>query len=280
MSTARKRPSPKLTAAAPPRARSAANAVAAPAARQMLSVEVTLDGITPPIRRKIVVPDDLTFAQLHRVIQAAFAWEDCHLHQFEVGDRNIGTPEPGGFERDQELEDERVVRLAEALRATEVSLLVRFWRRLVARHCDRGATAGRRQERASACRSKGRPTRGLRRSLRLCGALRSSRGSDSSGARRDARMGRELRSRAIRTRQSSARGCALFVRRAVRTKRRACPSWRRARPCCRVRREMVRMSPRPGAPESDHRSRPHRAVHRAALRRTLPRCRAPAARLT
>ncbi|MBA3505834.1 MAG: plasmid pRiA4b ORF-3 family protein, partial [Betaproteobacteria bacterium] len=76
---------------------------------------MTLDGITPPVWRQLVVPDNLTFVQLHRVIQAAFGWEDCHLHQFEIGDQNIGMLDPDGFDPTEAVEDERAVRLADAL---------------------------------------------------------------------------------------------------------------------------------------------------------------------
>jgi hypothetical protein len=43
--------------------------------------------------------------KLHRVIQTAFSWQDCHLHQFEVGEVRIGEPEAN--EDDDALQDER-----------------------------------------------------------------------------------------------------------------------------------------------------------------------------
>jgi len=109
--TPARRASPARTAARP----GAASETPAPAAQQLLHVRVALDGITPPVWRQLVVPDNLTFAQLHRVIQVAFGWEDCHLHQFEAGDRNIGMLDPDGFDPTEVIEDERFVRLANAL---------------------------------------------------------------------------------------------------------------------------------------------------------------------
>lgn len=45
----------------------------------------------------MLVPVDLTFAQLHKVIQAAMGWEDYHMHEFEVGEVRIGDATPGPF---------------------------------------------------------------------------------------------------------------------------------------------------------------------------------------
>lgn len=37
----------------------------------------------PPVWRRIVVPEKMFFADLHRVIQEIFGWEDMHLDIFE-----------------------------------------------------------------------------------------------------------------------------------------------------------------------------------------------------
>ena len=47
----------------------------------MAELEVMLNLLTP-CKRTVVVPSDLNFYQLHRIIQNAFGWHDCHLHQF------------------------------------------------------------------------------------------------------------------------------------------------------------------------------------------------------
>ena len=56
-------------------------------------VKITLAGVDPPIWRRLLLPLDLNFAQLHEVIQAAFGWTDSHLHQFVVGGLIVGAPE-------------------------------------------------------------------------------------------------------------------------------------------------------------------------------------------
>lgn len=64
-----------------------------------LQLKIKLDHLKPTIWRRVVVNDDLTFLQLHRVIQEAMGWEDGHLHEFELASPRIriGTNPPGGF---------------------------------------------------------------------------------------------------------------------------------------------------------------------------------------
>lgn len=45
--------------------------------------KVTLFEVTdPPVWRRILVPEDLTFYKLHKVIQTAFGWNNTHLFLF------------------------------------------------------------------------------------------------------------------------------------------------------------------------------------------------------
>ena len=73
-----------------------------------IQLRVTLLDIEPAIWRQLVVPIDTTLAELHRILQAAFGWKDCHLHHFDVGglhygdahffDAENGPDEPRTFE--------------------------------------------------------------------------------------------------------------------------------------------------------------------------------------
>lgn len=73
-------------------------------------IKVTLEESHPPIWRRLLVPGDVTLAQLHDIIQVAMGWEDYHLHQFIVGNVFYGEPHPDyGFE----MRDERRVTLRE-----------------------------------------------------------------------------------------------------------------------------------------------------------------------
>jgi hypothetical protein len=65
-------------------------------AEQIARLKVTLEDISPPIWRELQLPMSFSFAQLSDVILAAFGWTDSHLHEFEVGERRIGMPDPDG----------------------------------------------------------------------------------------------------------------------------------------------------------------------------------------
>ena len=53
--------------------------------QDIYQIKVTLLGTKPPIWRRLLVPADLTLAQLHDVLQTAMGWDDGHMHEFRVG---------------------------------------------------------------------------------------------------------------------------------------------------------------------------------------------------
>lgn len=58
----------------------------------------------------------MTLAQLHDVLQTAMGWEDSHMHEFRVGQRRFGQPEPADpFMRMPRVESERTARLRPVL---------------------------------------------------------------------------------------------------------------------------------------------------------------------
>jgi hypothetical protein len=59
----------------------------------IFQLKVGLRGARPPIWRRLEVPADVTLARLHELIQAAFAWDDSHLHVFETRYGNFGRPD-------------------------------------------------------------------------------------------------------------------------------------------------------------------------------------------
>ena len=79
---------------------------------RMLQLKIWLLESEPEIWRIVQVPDDFSLAQLHLVIQDAFDWEDCHLHEFRKGDRLFGLPDP---EAPEHQEDEGHALLKELL---------------------------------------------------------------------------------------------------------------------------------------------------------------------
>ena len=59
----------------------------------IIQAKVTLQGIEPPIWRRLLLPPSLNLAELHHVLQAAFGWRDEHLHEFIIGGLVYGAPE-------------------------------------------------------------------------------------------------------------------------------------------------------------------------------------------
>ncbi|HEY3360275.1 MAG TPA: plasmid pRiA4b ORF-3 family protein [Methanosarcina sp.] len=52
--------------------------------KNIYQFKLSMKGIIPQIWRRIQVPENYTFLDLHRAIQASMSWEDYHLHEFEV----------------------------------------------------------------------------------------------------------------------------------------------------------------------------------------------------
>ena len=84
----------------------------APSATLQLHIE--LRGSKPKIWRRVLVPETITLARLHAVIQAVFGWSGGHLHEFQVGEQRFGTPDPE-YDAWGEVRSERSTRLASAL---------------------------------------------------------------------------------------------------------------------------------------------------------------------
>jgi len=51
--------------------------------KSIYQFKITLAGLTPPIWRRVLVSDQLTLRDLHKVIQNSFDWADYHLYSFE-----------------------------------------------------------------------------------------------------------------------------------------------------------------------------------------------------
>jgi hypothetical protein len=75
----------------------------------VLRLRITLLEVSDPsVWREVIIPASYTLDRVHRVIQDAMGWQDCHLHDFRIGDREYGMPDPDyGFDT----LDERTFRL-------------------------------------------------------------------------------------------------------------------------------------------------------------------------
>ncbi|MGQ0825473.1 MAG: plasmid pRiA4b ORF-3 family protein [Actinomycetota bacterium] len=57
-------------------------------------LKVSLLDTKPPIWRRVLVDGTSTLDHVHEVIQAAFGWWNYHLHEFELGPKRYGIPDP------------------------------------------------------------------------------------------------------------------------------------------------------------------------------------------
>lgn len=78
--------------------------------QKIIQFRIELADTSPPVWRRVQVPADLSLRRLHDVIQAVFDWLDCHLHQFEVGERIYGQTEiaPEDFGEGRQYSDRNV----------------------------------------------------------------------------------------------------------------------------------------------------------------------------
>ncbi len=60
----------------------------------LYTCHISLDGIELKIWRRFRFHSEITFRELHRIVQAVMGWEDYHLFEFEIGDRTILLPDP------------------------------------------------------------------------------------------------------------------------------------------------------------------------------------------
>jgi Plasmid pRiA4b ORF-3-like protein len=77
------------------------------ATAQVYQFKLALVGVEPPIWRRIQVPEDYSFWDLHVALQDAMGWLDDHLHVFRVAGpgadevEQIGIPDGDPFEGDK-----------------------------------------------------------------------------------------------------------------------------------------------------------------------------------
>ena len=75
-------------------------------------LKIILQGIRPPIWRRIEVPGNTRLDHLHLMIQAAMRWTNGHLHSFTIDGETFSTRDPDG---DFDCADEKKFRLDEVI---------------------------------------------------------------------------------------------------------------------------------------------------------------------
>lgn len=61
--------------------------------QQTLQLKITLDQISPPIWRRVLVSNNEDLYDLHIIIQILFKWEGYHLHEFKIKNVHYGEPD-------------------------------------------------------------------------------------------------------------------------------------------------------------------------------------------
>lgn len=60
-------------------------------------LRVVLCGVSPLVWRRLLVASNTSLAELHAILQRAFAWSDDHLHRFLIHGTAYGIPRLGGI---------------------------------------------------------------------------------------------------------------------------------------------------------------------------------------
>ena len=79
------------------------------------TLRIELEGIEPLIWRRVAVRTTITLTALHRVIQAAMGWLDCHLWEFEANDRKYSMLIPDDPEWNRRITDATTTKLSTLL---------------------------------------------------------------------------------------------------------------------------------------------------------------------
>jgi hypothetical protein len=59
-----------------------------------LQLRIELMHTEPHVWRRVIVPETMTLAKLHQVLQAAMGWSDSHLHEYVIARKRYGTADP------------------------------------------------------------------------------------------------------------------------------------------------------------------------------------------
>ena len=60
--------------------------------------KIVIEDTHPPVWRRVIIPDQITFFELHKIIQILFDWDDAHLHGFHIPSDDIVIDDEGGFD--------------------------------------------------------------------------------------------------------------------------------------------------------------------------------------
>lgn len=91
--------------------------------RKKYQIKVTLNEVKPLIWRRLVIPSSIRLDTLHATLQLALGWTDSHLHQFLVGRKRYGIPDP---DFDDDVIEESRIRVEQVLKKEKQSLIYEY----------------------------------------------------------------------------------------------------------------------------------------------------------
>lgn len=90
---------------------------------KILQLKISLKGSKPPIWRRVLVDDSISFHKLHRIIQIVMGWANYHLFEFDPGGLSIGRPHD---DFDNEVQDAKKIKVSEVLGAEGQNLIYTY----------------------------------------------------------------------------------------------------------------------------------------------------------
>ena len=82
-------------------------AIRKPTVPKIYELHAVLDGIEPPVWRRVLVPANIKLPKLHDLLQLVMGWTDSHLHSFRFGE-HVYTAASEDMEELQMLDEKRV----------------------------------------------------------------------------------------------------------------------------------------------------------------------------
>jgi hypothetical protein len=74
-------------------------------------VRIELEGTEPLVWRELDLPLSTTLATLHDIIQLVMRWQGYHLHEFVVGEKFYGVPDPDDVYDERTVYKEKSIRI-------------------------------------------------------------------------------------------------------------------------------------------------------------------------
>lgn len=76
-------------------------------------LKITIKDTKPPIWRRVIIPEKITFEQLHLTIQSAFCWDNYHMYEFEFPETGIHVTDHSkvidGYEDTREIDSSKLI---------------------------------------------------------------------------------------------------------------------------------------------------------------------------